>query len=73
MKKNNDKKEKQSFEKAFERLKEIVLLIEKTDNKLEDMVDLVEEGMELSKLCELKLKNVQERINIINSKPNEQD
>ena len=73
MKKNNNKKEKQSFEKAFERLKEIVLLIEKTDNKLEDMVDLVEEGMELSKLCELKLKNVQERINIINSKPNEQD
>ena len=73
MKKNNDKKEKQSFEKAFERLKEIVLLIEKTDNKLEDMVDLVEEGMELSKLCELKLKNVQERINIINSEPNEQD
>ena len=73
MKKNNDKKEKQSFEKAFERLKEIVLLIEKTDNKLEDMVNLVEEGMELSKLCELKLKNVQERINIINSEPNEQD
>ena len=73
MKKNNNKKEKQSFEKAFERLKEIVLLIEKTDNKLEDMVDLVEEGMELSKLCELKLKNVQERINIINSEPNEQD
>ena len=60
------------FEEAFERLKEIVLLIEKTDNKLEDMVELVEEGVELSKLCELKLKSVQDRINIINTEYNEQ-
>ena len=72
MKKNNNK-EYQNFEEAFERLKEIVVLIEKTDNKLEDMVELVEEGVELSKLCELKLKSVQDRINIINTEYNEQD
>ena len=71
MKKNNNK-EYQNFEEAFERLKEIVVLIEKTDNKLEDMVELVEEGVELSKLCELKLKSVQDRINIINTEYNEQ-
>ena len=72
MKKNKNKEQK-SFEEAFERLKEIVLLIEKADNKLEDMVELVEEGMELSKLCELKLKNVQNRINVINADSNEKD
>ena len=72
MKKNKNKKQ-QSFEEAFERLKEIVLLIEKTDNKLEDMVELVEEGMELSKLCELKLRDVQNRINIINTNSDEKD
>ena len=71
--KKNKNKEQQSFEEAFERLKEIVLLIEKADNKLEDMVELVEEGMELSKLCELKLKNVQNRINVINADSNEKD
>lgn len=70
MKKDNDK-QKQSFEEAFERLKEIVYLIEQPDNKLEDMVSLVEEGMELSKFCEKKLKSVQDRINIMNDIPDE--
>tara|TARA_Y100000996_G_scaffold232556_1_gene183013 strand:- start:2941 stop:3150 length:210 start_codon:yes stop_codon:yes gene_type:complete len=64
-------KEQKSFEQAFERLEEIVSLIEKTNNNLEDMVALVEEGMELSKYCEFKLKDVQDRINIINDKSNE--
>ena len=69
MEKSN--KKQKNFEEAFERLEEIVTLIEKTDNNLEDMVALVEEGMELSKFCELKLKDVQDRINIINDKSNE--
>ena len=65
MKNSNKDKESQSFEKAFNRLREIVALIESPDNNLESMVELVEEGVELSKLCEEKLKNVQDRINII--------
>ena len=69
MEKSN--KKQKTFEAAFERLEEIVTLIETTDNNLEDMVALVEEGMELSKFCELKLKDVQDRINIINDKSNE--
>ena len=65
MKNRNKNKESQSFEEAFERLKEIVTLIENPDNNLESMIELVEEGVALSKLCEEKLSNVQDRINII--------
>ena len=65
MKNRNKNKEIQSFEEAFERLKEIVTLIENPDNNLESMIELVEEGVALSKLCEEKLSNVQDRINII--------
>ena len=70
--KSNDKKDSQKFEDAFNRLKEVIALIEKSDNNLEDLVDLVEEGMKLSKLCQKKLKTVQNKINIINNKYNKE-
>ena len=66
--KNNKKKESQKFEEAFDRLKEVITLIEKPNNNLENLVDLVEEGMNLSNLCEQKLKVVQDKINIISDK-----
>ena len=68
--KNNKKKDSQKFEDAFNRLKEIVSLIENSDNSLEDLVSLVEEGMELSELCREKLEVVQDKIDIINKKYN---
>ena len=70
--KSNNKKDSQKFEDAFNRLKEVIALIEKSDNNLEDLVDLVEEGMKLSKLCQSKLKAVQNKINIINNKYNKE-
>ena len=70
--KSNNKKDSQKFEDAFNRLKEVIVLIEKSDNNLEDLVDLVEEGMKLSKLCQKKLKTVQNKINIINNKYNKE-
>ena len=66
--KNNNKKESQKFEEAFDRLREIITLIEKPNNNLENLVGLVEEGMKLSNLCEKKLKAVQDKINIISDK-----
>ena len=66
--KNNNKKESQKFEEAFDRLKEVIALIERPNNNLENLVDLVEEGMKLSKLCEQKLKAVQDKINVISDK-----
>ena len=65
MKNSSKNRESQSFEEAFDRLKEIVSLIENPDNNLESMIELVEEGVALSRICEEKLKNVQDRINII--------
>ena len=66
--KNNNKKDSQKFEEAFNRLKEVVSLIENSDDNIEDLVKLVEEGMQLSKLCQEKLKVVQGKINVINDK-----
>ena len=66
--KNNKNKDSQKFEDAFKRLKEVVSLIEESDNNLEDLVELVEEGMKLSKFCQQKLETVQSKINIINDK-----
>jgi len=66
--KNNKNKDSQKFEDAFKRLKEVVSLIEESDDNLEDLVELVEEGMKLSKFCQQKLETVQSKINIINNK-----
>ena len=46
----------------------MVSLIENSDDNIEDLVKLVEEGMQLSKLCQEKLKVVQSKINVINNK-----
>ena len=69
MKKNKIEK-KQTFEDAFNELKLIIEKIEKTENNLEDMVDLVEKGMALSKYCQSKIDNVYEKIEIIKNKYN---
>ena len=73
MKNSSKNRESQSFEEAFDRLKEIVSLIEKPDNNLEFMIELVEEGVALSKICEEKLKSVQDRINIISKNSSDCD
>lgn len=73
MKNSSKNRESQSFEEAFDRLKEIVSLIEKPDNNLESMIELVEEGVALSKICEEKLKSVQDRINIISKNSSDCD
>ena len=69
MKKNKTDK-KQTFEDAFKELKAIVDKIEKTENNLEDMVDLIEKGMSLSKYCQDKIDNVHDKIEIIKNKYN---
>ena len=73
MKNSSKNRESQSFEEAFDRLKEIVSLIENPDNNLESMIELVEEGVALSRICEEKLKNVQDRINIISNNSSDCD
>jgi len=61
-------KEKElTFEDAMLALDEIVEKLEEGDVPLEKAISYYEEGMKLSKLCNDKLKNAQEKMtNIIN-------
>lgn len=65
MKKNNRINKKMTFEQAFERLKEIVAIVENTNTDIESIVNLVEEGNALSKFCDDKLKSIKKQISII--------
>ncbi|RSD27387.1 exodeoxyribonuclease VII small subunit [Mesobacillus subterraneus] len=53
---------KLSFEQAMEQLESIVEKLEEGDVPLEEAISFYKEGMELSKLCHDKLKNVEEQL-----------
>jgi len=51
-----------SFEEAMEKLEVIVQRLEEGDVPLEEALNIYKQGMELSKLCHDKLKNVEEQL-----------
>lgn len=51
-----------TYEKAIERLEEIVSLLEKNETPLDDSIKLFEEGIGLTAFCSEKLKNAQQKI-----------
>lgn len=51
-----------SFEEAMNMLEGIVERLEEGDVPLEEAIAIYKEGMELSKLCHDKLKNVEEQL-----------
>lgn len=53
---------KLSFEEAMNQLEQIVERLEEGDVPLEEAIAIYKEGMELSKLCHDKLKNVEEQL-----------
>ncbi len=53
------------FEKAMERLEEIVKLMESGNTGLEDGLKLFEEGMELVRFCEKKLNEAERKVTIL--------
>ncbi len=53
---------KLNFEQAMEQLESIVEKLEEGDVPLEEAISFYKEGMELSKLCHDKLKNVEEQL-----------
>jgi exodeoxyribonuclease VII small subunit len=53
---------KLSFEQAMDQLEGIVEKLEEGDVPLEEAISFYKEGMELSKLCHDKLKNVEEQL-----------
>ncbi len=63
--------EERSFEDALKRLEEIVQAMEAGDLKLEQMMAYFEEGMKLVELCNRKLQEVQEKVEILVKKGEE--
>jgi len=55
-------KTKVSFEEAMQQLEEIVEQLEEGDVPLEEAISIYKKGMELSKLCHDKLRNVEEQL-----------
>ncbi len=53
------------FEKAMERLEEIVQTLEKGDMPLEESLKVFEEGVRLSKTCMAKLDEAEKRVEIL--------
>ena len=51
-----------SFEKAMDRLNEVVNMLEKNDVALEDAIKLFEEGLGLVKFCDSKLKSFELKV-----------
>lgn len=58
-------KKTQSFEEAITELEQIVLKLEQGDVPLEEAILFFKQGMELSKLCDDKLKRAQEQMTVI--------
>lgn len=52
-------KKEVSFEKAMERLEEIVVALESGEYPLEESLKIFEEGVKLVKLCNAKLETVE--------------
>lgn len=52
----------QSFEEAMEELERLVEKLEEGDVPLEEAINTYKKGMELSKYCHDKLKNVEEQL-----------
>ncbi|MGG0716547.1 exodeoxyribonuclease VII small subunit [Robertmurraya massiliosenegalensis] len=54
--------EKMTFEEAMKNLEDIVEKLEEGDVPLEEAISIYRKGMELSKLCHDKLKDVEEQL-----------
>lgn len=54
--------DKITFEEAMEKLEVIVDKLEEGDIPLEEAISMYREGMDLSRICQEKLKNIEEQL-----------
>ena len=66
-----DKKNDISFEEALKDLEKIVENLNNGDMELEKAITAYEKGIQLKNICEERLKNAQERIDLIQNKKQE--
>jgi len=62
-----------TFEDAVKKLEEIVEKLEEEDVPLEKAIDYYQEGMKLSKLCDEKLQEAQEKVTKILNEHHEEE
>lgn len=53
------------FEKALERLEEVVSLLEKGEAPLEEAIQLFDEGMKLAHVCDKKLDWAEQQVEVL--------
>ena len=58
-----NKTNKINLEKTFEDLSNLINKLEQEDIDIDQMIDLFNQGMNLSKLCEQKLNDAEKKIN----------
>ncbi|MDQ0231919.1 exodeoxyribonuclease VII small subunit [Metabacillus malikii] len=61
----DEKQNEVSFEQAMQQLEEIVGKLEEGDVPLEKAIEYFQQGMELSKICNNKLQNVEKQMDFI--------
>lgn len=66
----SEDKETFEFEKALDRLSEVLKELESDDVPLDRAISLYEEGMKLSKMCSKKLEEAELRIEQVTRKEN---
>ncbi|MBN1863414.1 MAG: exodeoxyribonuclease VII small subunit [Victivallales bacterium] len=66
--KDSDSLKKLPFEKALERLEEIVAQMEDGKLSLDQMMKFYEEGQALSGICSARLKSIEKKIEILRDK-----
>ena len=54
-----------TFEKALERLQEIVASLEDPEKSLETSLELFEEGVALSRFCRSRIDEIQKRVEVV--------
>jgi exodeoxyribonuclease VII small subunit len=54
-----------AFEKALERLQQIVAELEDPDKGLEASLELFEEGVALSRFCRARIDEIQKRVDVV--------
>ncbi|MBO6047729.1 MAG: exodeoxyribonuclease VII small subunit [Erysipelotrichaceae bacterium] len=54
--------QKLTYEQAMKRLDEIIKILENNDASLDDSINLYQEGLELVKYCDTKLKSIEEKV-----------
>ena len=62
-------KKEPTFEEALARLEEIVRALESGQSKLEDSLALYEEGIRLSRACNERLDDAEQKIKMLNIDP----